>query len=103
MSEKHICIICNKEKQEREIMSIRLNEDDGFCKSSHSEDICCECNEKNSKMTEEGVFLTINNKLYYGDGWSAFTQITSKKDIDYIFNREYYDVLDLFQKCYNRR
>jgi hypothetical protein len=42
------------------------------------------------------MFLTYNGYLYHYKP-CCFTRINSKADIDYIFNKDYYDILDIFQ------
>lgn len=95
------CVICKKEynKNSEEIISIRLYEDDFFCSRSYSVDVCSKCLEENATLTNKGDFLTINNKMYYCDclGFS-FRLIKCKEEIDYIFNKDYYDVLNKFNK-----
>jgi hypothetical protein len=88
------CICCKRVDIENE--KVRLNRDNGFCQSSCSEDICKDCLMKGSKITEFGYFLKVNDELFCDQyGWGAFNQIHSKRDIDKIFNREYYEVLEM--------
>ena len=95
------CIICKKEykKHSKEIESIRLHEEDSFCSRSYSVELCNKCFGENATFTEKGDFLTINNKMYVCDNFGlSWSLIRQKEEIDYIFNKQYYDVLNKFYK-----
>jgi hypothetical protein len=89
------CINCNKEK---ETEKIRLHEDDGFMSSSRTEEICSDCFKENIIATEKGYFLKINGKMYHETLFGGWEMIRSKNEIDYIFNKGYYDVLKMFSE-----
>lgn len=95
------CVVCKNqyEKGSNEIESIRLYEEDSFCSRGYSVYLCRNCFNENITLTEKGCFLLLNNKMYVdnnlGTSWKL---INSKQEIDYIFNREYYDVLNKFYK-----
>lgn len=89
------CIKCGDKENLR---YISLSQNDGFCMSSTTENICKDCWNKNKKMTSVGLFLKINNELYYDEyEYSLFERINSKRDLDLIFNREYYEVLNMLK------
>lgn len=91
------CIICGKDNIN--INNIDLNDNNGIVLYSHSEDICQECFDNNSRRTSVGVFLRLNNRLYYdGYGFGCFNSVDSKEQLDKIFNREYYEILEMLIK-----
>ena len=94
------CVICDKkyDKNDENIMDIGLNSNDGWCESSTLEYICKKCFLKNISQTREGDFLVIKNKMYFSEDGFSWELIRNQSDIDYIFNKEYYDISNKFQK-----
>ena len=99
-NEKIICSVCGKEHPKQLVESYRISEDNGFCEHSKSIDICENCFDASIKMTSKGTFLIYKNNLYYYKP-CYFDRINSKEEIDRIFNKDYYDILDIFtrQQC----
>jgi hypothetical protein len=91
------CSICGKLHNKEDIDSFRINQWDGFCHSSEGIYICKDCFEETIKMTEKGMFLTYNGYLYHYRP-DCFVRINSKHDIDRIFNKDYYDILNTFEE-----
>lgn len=95
------CIICEKEfdSENKELETIRFYEENLFCSHGYSAEICKKCFSENYILTKKAAFLTVNDKMYYRDSLHmSWTLIRSREDIDYIFNREYYDVLNAFYR-----
>ena len=98
------CEICKKEfLEDKEINRIRVNEDRGYMQTSKGMDICHKCFEENLIETEKGDFITIDGYLYYSKGYSSWSLLRSKDEIDYIFNKDYYDVLNKFRELNDKR
>lgn len=91
------CIICDKSKAD---IDIHLNDNNGIVLYSHNENICQECFKNNSRVTAVGIFLKIKGRLYHdGCGFRFFENVDSKEQLDKIFNREYYEILDMLIKA----
>lgn len=97
------CVICKNEfkSNDENIMPIGLNADRGWITSSKLEYICYKCYQENVYKTRKGNFLVINNEMYYNSEWINWELITDQSDIDYIFNKDYYDISNKFRELNN--
>lgn len=91
------CSIFGKIHNKKELESFSINQWDGFCHSGETIYLCAECFENNIIMTEKGMFLTYNGYLFHYRP-CCFTRVNSKYEIDQIFNKDYIDILNLFEK-----
>lgn len=92
------CDCCNKDYNEDNFENFRINEFNGFFHSSEPINVCKECIRNNNifKITSKGDFFKFKGNLYYdGYGIGVFEQIYNTEQIDRIFNREYYSILDM--------
>jgi len=85
------CIKCNTPTEE----SFRANTWTGFCHTSSDTYLCKKCRQKATKITEHGVFLLIDKGLVYHNamGYGGFERVSSKRQLDNIFNKDYNEVL----------
>ncbi|MFB5759036.1 hypothetical protein [Paenibacillus medicaginis] len=84
------CINCGGSES---LEHFQINDFDGFCHSSKRMKICTKCTDNNSQITEVGLFLKLEDGLFYHTGWGVYEKVKSKNQLDRIFNRDYYELL----------
>lgn len=92
------CHLCSKES---ELFTMHIVEDTGYMIRSYSIFMCYKCYMENLIKTEKGSFIIINNKMYHFDGYANWNLIVWEDDIDKIFNKDYYNVLNKFRELNN--
>lgn len=84
------CIECNGTE---DLTLITLCEDNGFCQSTKHVNICRKCYKENSQFTQVGHFLKLKQGLYHNHGFESFDKVYNRKQLEFIFNQDFYDLL----------
>lgn len=84
------CIECGNVEN---LTLITLCEDNGFCQSGKHVNICKSCYMNNSQFTQVGHFLKLKQGLYHNHGFESFDKIYNKKQLEYIFNQDFFDLV----------